>query len=588
MTGETTQLPPGLSEDQLLAEQMRLVLGHTAAGLVPVFLAVALVGAVLSSSVPALTLGLWCAGVLITKLVLSWDGRRRAARGVAPSQARRLASAMTVAHGVAALTWGLLPWIALDHTSLTGSVLVIAAIAAILGGTISSLSPVLRIYVVYALVLLSVAVVKLLSMGNAEYIGVGAGAMLYALNLVAQARNSHRATRASIELRFQNLALIDRLRKETAHAEQANRMKSKFLAAASHDLRQPVHAQGLFLEVISNTPLSAYQRDALESAKSASRASGEMLDTLLDFSRIEAGVIKAQTRPFAIQHILHKIENDLAPLADAKGLAFRIIDTAAVANSDPTLVEMILRNLVSNAVRYTEHGGVLIAVRRRGDQLVIGVWDTGIGIPRQHQQEVFREFHQLGNPERDRTKGLGLGLAIAQGLAIALGQTLTLASREGRGSIFRLTLPGLPFTCADLIADAPLIPIDNRLLKGIYVLVIEDDAAVRHGMALLLMSWGCECATVESIDEGLEQALRRVPDIIVSDYRLRGQRNGAQAIADIRTGCSARIPALIMTGEIAPERLPGTLATAIEVLHKPVSAQKLHDSMVKLLHSHET
>ena len=224
-------------------------------------------------------------------------------------------------------------------------------------------------------------------------------------------------------------------------AERANAAKSKFLAAASHDLRQPIHAQGLFLGVLARSELTVYQRELLSSARAALEASGEMLNTLLDFSRIEAGVIKPQIRSFLLQPLLNKIENEFAPQADAKGLVYRTRETFLAVQSDPMLVELILRNLVSNAIRYTEHGGVLVGCRQRGNKVVLEVWDTGIGIEPTHQQEVFREFHQLGNPERDTRKGLGLGLAISDGLARALNHGLSLASKPGRGTVFRLTVP---------------------------------------------------------------------------------------------------------------------------------------------------
>lgn len=576
-------LSSGLEADQLLVEQLRLVMGNVASGVLPTFLAVSLVGVILAGSVPLVPLCLWCLSVLGSKLALAWDARKRLARGIPTADARRLASRLTLVHGIDGVIWASLAWISLDHTSLTGSVLVISALAAVLGGTVSSLSPVLKMFVVFATVLLVTGVAKLWTMGSMDYVGVGGGALLYGVNLIAQARSSSRAARASIELRFQNLALIDSLRAETLNAEEANRVKSKFLAAASHDLRQPIHAQGLFLEVLAGTPLAPRQTDILESARSASRASGEMLDTLLDFSRIEAGVLKPQPRPFSLQAVLSKIENDLAPLADAKGLAFRVVETTAVAQSDPALVEMILRNLVSNAIRYTERGGVLITCRKRGSEVMVSVYDTGVGIAEEHQQEVFREFHQLGNPERDRRNGLGLGLAIAHGLSGALGHALTLRSHEGRGSTFRLALPRLPFSSAELIPDAPAAQLGGRLLQGVHALVIEDDETVRLGMRLLLESWGCECDTASSLADAQIHALRCMPDIIISDYRLRKQGTGAEAIATIGELWGTQIPALIVTRDTAPERLREALASGIPLLHKPVSARHLHQTMIRML-----
>ena len=412
--------------------------------------------------------------------------------------------------------------------------------------------------------------------------------LLYLGSMMAHARNSGTAAREAIELRFENIDLMTQATAAKLQAEQANLAKSKFLAAASHDLRQPIHAQGLFLEVLSHTPLSPHQADVLASARSASSASSDMLNTLLDFSRIEAGVVKPHNVPFDLQTLLNKIENDLAPQADAKGLVYRTRETNLTIDSDAALVEMILRNLVSNAIRYTEpvkgRGGVLVACRRRGTEstpmAVVQVWDTGIGIAPENCLDIFKEFHQLGNPERDRRKGLGLGLAIADGLAKTLGHRLGLASVPGRGSVFKLTLP---MTQAPAVSTDMAAPQMTGQLQGAHVLVIDDDETVLTGMAQLLQSWGCRVDMASSISSALEHATRQAPQAIVSDYRLRGQQTGAQAIAAVRESLCLRIPALMVTGDTAPERLREALASGVPLLHKPMAPGQLYQALTGLL-----
>jgi signal transduction histidine kinase/CheY-like chemotaxis protein len=361
-------------------------------------------------------------------------------------------------------------------------------------------------------------------------------------------------------------------------AEQATLFKSKFLAAASHDLRQPIHAQGLFLDVLSRTELTAHQRDLLTNARTASNASSDMINTLLDYSRIEAGVIKPQLQPFRLQLLLNKIEIEFVPQADAKNLVYRSRETKLVVTTDPMLLELILRNLVSNAIRYTDHGGVLVACRQRGNQTVLEVWDTGIGIAPQDQKEVFREFHQLGNPERDRRKGLGLGLAIAEGLSRTLGHDLSLVSIPQRGSVFRITLPVDTSIPAAQLAMAQS---KTRLLNA-RLLVIDDDEIVREGMLYLLRDWGCECEAAESIEEALALARINAPNVVISDYRLREQRTGVEAIAALRALLGDALPALLITGDTAPERLREAQASGIPLLHKPVSPSKLYRKLVEL------
>jgi signal transduction histidine kinase len=224
-------------------------------------------------------------------------------------------------------------------------------------------------------------------------------------------------------------------------SEDANRAKSRFLAAVSHDLRQPIFAQGLFLSTLARTELTPYQREILDNADAVAKSSVAMLNTLLDFSRIEAGVVTPRLQAFRLQPLLNKIEREFSVQADAKGITYRSRETPLLVRSDPVLVESILRNLVSNAIRYTERGGLLVACRKRNGQALLEVWDTGIGIAPENQMLIFREFLQLANSEQDRQKGLGLGLAIVDGLARTLGHELSLVSRLRRGSVFRLSLP---------------------------------------------------------------------------------------------------------------------------------------------------
>jgi CheY-like chemotaxis protein/anti-sigma regulatory factor (Ser/Thr protein kinase) len=281
-----------------------------------------------------------------------------------------------------------------------------------------------------------------------------------------------------------------------------------------------------------------------------------------------------------VQSLFNKIESELAAQADEKGIVYRTRETRVAVRSDPSLVELILRNLVSNAIRYTERGGLLVACRQHGKQAVLEVWDTGIGIAPEQQKEVFKEFHQLGNPERDRHKGLGLGLAIAQGLANALKHELSLSSTPHRGSVFRLSLP---------VSTAPL-PIEPTLtnkrkmqLLNARVLVIDDDEAVLAGMYHLLNDWGCICDMAETIEEAISLAGAHTPDVIVSDYRLRDLRTGVDAIEAIRNLLEKSLPALLITGDTAPDRLREAQASGIPLLHKPVLPSHLYRSLVAVL-----
>ena len=575
-----------LDEDRILIEQLRLLLRNAASALPPTFVLGILLVWALSNDSNAAALKAWYVLLMSSKLWVAYYARRHLASDIPFERARRMVRTLIAANVADGAIWGSLAWLTLSTSTMAGSILVISSIAAVVGSAMSRLSPVMPVFIAFVATVLIIVTSKVWLLGDPAYDALGLASIIYLASLTLMARNSSREISMAIKLRFENITLLEQLRTETEiaeaaqrEAEQANTAKSRFLAAASHDLRQPIHAQGLFLEVLSHTDMTTYQRELLDSARTALEASGEMLNTLLDFSRIEAGVIEPQRQPFRLQPLLNKIENELAPQADAKNLVYRSRETRAVVNSDPLLLEMILRNLVTNAIRYTERGGVLVACRHRGDQAVLEVWDTGIGIAQAHQQDIFREFHQLGNPERDRNKGLGLGLAIANGLAHTLGHHLSLVSTPNHGSVFRITLP----LASALPVEQPAVTPGKARLLEVSVLVIDDDEAVRAGMRHLLQGWGCECEVAESIEEALLLIRTKTPGLVISDYRLREQRTGVEAISTLRASLGDNLPALLITGDTAPERLREAQASGVPLLHKPVSPSQLYRRLVEVL-----
>jgi CheY-like chemotaxis protein len=336
---------------------------------------------------------------------------------------------------------------------------------------------------------------------------------------------------------------------------------------------------GLFLESLQRSPLNDHQRTVLGHAHAASGAAAEMLTTLLDYSRLEAGVVKVRPDAFAVQPLLSALEQEFGAQADSAGLVYRTRETSAAAYADRSLVGLVMHNFISNALRYTSQGGVLIACRTRGKRLALEVWDTGPGIPRSEWDNIFKEFHQLGNPERDRRKGLGLGLAIVQRLAREMHTSVQVLSQPGRGSVFRLWLDRWQGALEDEAAPTP----DARTLVGLKVLAIDDDEAVRMGMQSLLQSWGCECITAESSADALECLEDLTPDLIITDFRLRHEETGKQVLEALRAYLGAPVPAIIMTGDTSPQRLRDAQSTSALLLHKPVSTSQLHSAMVQLV-----
>ena len=374
------------------------------------------------------------------------------------------------------------------------------------------------------------------------------------------------------------------LRAKKEEAETATRAKSRFLAAASHDLRQPIHALGMFVARLAQLPHDRETRHLIGNLEASVRAMQDLLDALLDISRLDADAVRVQLQPVPLSPLFEQLRGALMPVATDKGLRLRVRMSDLWVQSDPTLLHRILLNLISNGLRYTGHGGVLIGCRRSrgGSHLWIEVWDTGVGIAPEHQQDIFREFYQIGNPERDRSKGLGLGLNIVDRTARLLGHTLQLCSVPGHGTRFRLELPLAPTgDLQALLAAADPQPMDD--VRGLRILVIEDDRQSAQALRGLLDSWGCVVAVVE----GLQGALTIVaggfePDLVLSDFRLRAGESGMQTLHSLRTQLGRPLPACLMSGDTDPELIQSCREAGLPLLHKPVRPAKLRTLIRRL------
>jgi len=378
--------------------------------------------------------------------------------------------------------------------------------------------------------------------------------------------------RMADSLRESYASLEQKVAERTHELVEATRAKSRFLAAASHDLRQPLHALGLFIAAL-NEPGSPMDPGLVKNINRSLHALEGLFNALLDISKLDAGVVEPEIRDVALTPLLDRLSSDYEPQAEAKGLAWRYRAAHAVVRTDTVLLETVLRNLISNAIRYTHQGEVRLTCESTDGCVQIEVADTGVGIPPEKQQEVFREFVQLHNPERDRTKGLGLGLAIVDRLTKLLDHPLQMATAPGHGSTFALELPcgdeRLAQAAAEIDGDASL-PEESPLR----VLVIEDGIDAREALVTLLKNWGHEVMAVASPDE-VASIPGPAPDAIITDYRLREETTGSEAIHRIRRMWGRDIPALIVTGDTAPERLLQAQQSGFALLHKPVSPGKL-------------
>jgi signal transduction histidine kinase/CheY-like chemotaxis protein len=452
-------------------------------------------------------------------------------------------------------------------------VLLCVVLAGMTGGSVASLSSFPPAYYAFALPAVLPFALRSFAHGGELFPVLGVLALfLLGVNL-SYARTLHRTVRGSLQLRFENVALVRELTQAKERAEAANVGKSKFLAAASHDLRQPLHALGLFLQTLRETALPEPEQRALSHARRSMDAMEGMFSSLLDVSRLDAQVVMPKIESFPLQAVFDRARTELEPLAAAKGLRMRVARTRAIAHSDPLLLERIVLNLVSNAVRHTERGAVLVGCRRAGPALRIEVRDSGPGIPPERHGEIFDEFTQLGNPERDRNKGLGLGLAIVSRLAQLLEHSVKLRSAPGKGSTFSLQLPrGAPPP-----ESAPRPAPEAADVSGMLVAVVDDDAVVLEAMKTLLGKWGCATVCAGSGAELLASlaGTTRVPDLLLCDYRLRDGESGLEAVEAVREEFNAEIPAAIVTGDTGPERLREVEASGLAILHKPVNPARL-------------
>jgi signal transduction histidine kinase/ActR/RegA family two-component response regulator len=387
------------------------------------------------------------------------------------------------------------------------------------------------------------------------------------------------------ELEHQVSTVTQALREKKEEAELATQAKSRFLAAASHDLRQPVHALGMFIARLAQLSHDEQTHHLVGNLQASVSAMQNLLDGLLDISRLEAKAVQIHFKKFPLMELFERLGHDLAPLAQEKGLQLRIRPCSVWVRSDPALLYRILLNLVGNALRYTEKGGVLVACRSAasGSQVSIEVWDSGLGIAPEHREDVFKEFYQVDNPARQRSLGMGLGLSIVRRSCQLLTHPLDLSSRLGVGTRFSVKVPRVtPGPDQALLAVADVPEKSDGLLAT--VLVIEDDDMVRQALVGLLQSWGMtvtEACDLQSAQRWIEQGL--VPSLIISDYRLNGTLNGILVVARLRQQLCSAVPACLISGDIDPALIQAAQQAQLTLLHKPVRPAKLRNLLRHLL-----
>lgn len=525
----------------------------------------------LRDAVPAPALLGWIGavyGLTLARIVLArFYFRRRNGAGRALAWAWRA----TLFSWASAALWGAMGWVGFIPGEPAMAAFTCIVLTGLACGAVPSLSAFPPAYAGTALaMLLPIAVRCVLGEDDVSRIYLFFVLCLIAVNLY-YSRQTFRTLAETVRLRSENLALIGDLERQRDLAQAANRAKSRFLAAASHDLRQPVHAMSLFVETLGTMA----QRGDVAASTARTIAGrlrmvignfGGVLNGLLDMSRLEAGVVRSAVQPLALASVLDDLKGEFEAIAAERGLGWRVVPSSAWVDTDPVLLRRILGNLLANAFRYTHAGKVLLGARRRGAQVEIMVLDTGPGIAADQTEAVFDEFVQLPGAEK---QGLGLGLSIVRRMANLLGHELRLRSVVGKGTGFSLLLP----------RAAPAAPaLDQKEAENqaqLSIAVIDDEADALDGLVRLLEAWGHRVWAGSAPEQVIAAMEGDGPDLLITDYRLSTGMTARDAVAGVRGALGRSVPVIVVTGDTAPDRLREATESGHLLLHKPVDPEAL-------------
>lgn len=521
-----------------------------------------------------------CVYVLSCCRFLLWHGFNRGARQ--PEESVRWRRRAVLGAAVSGLLWGVAGVVLHVPGSLSYQLFVLLSVMALGFGSIYISTSIMQSFLAFACPAFILAALPFLRDGDTLHVAIGATVLIGLALVCRYAAGLSARFLESVQVRRQNLDLVAELRRQKATAEQANSAKSRFLAVATHELRQPLHALALFVQALRESPAAAHERQLVTNIGRSVDAMEELFDSLLDISRLDAGTVSPRVESFALASVFERVRQEYAPVAHQKGLSLAVMPTSGCIRSDPALLARIVGNLVANALSYTDAGGVVVGCRRAGSHLRIEVWDSGRGIPADKQQEIFREFAQLDPLARAGRQGLGLGLAIVERLTQLLGHTIQVRSAPGRGSVFSVTLPRAA------ASDRPGPPVEIHTvpdLAGALILLIDADPAVLEAMETLLGRWRCGVISARSGPEMREKLsfARRVPDLLIADYHSSAAERALAAVEMLRSEFNTDIPALLLTADSDVDVARVFELHGLPVLHKPLSPARLRTLVGNLL-----
>ncbi|RLJ19026.1 hypothetical protein DJ031_10045 [bacterium endosymbiont of Escarpia laminata] len=510
--------------------------------------------------------------------------QRYAGRELTPGQIGYIKIVFIVYSLISSTLWGSLTWLLTGNWDIHAFI-VLMPMLGIFAGAIN-LAAILPIYfcLVTPILVQSLAVFLFTEAANPLLAGLFA---IYYAGMIKFSMELHKMLVHTYSLQFELESANGELVVQKKTAEKANIDKSRFLAAASHDLRQPLYAMELFLGGLAQERGRDNRVYLLSRLRNALDSMQEMFSSLLDMSRFDAGVISPMKKNIFANQLLQSLKYKFDDECNRKGIRLIVRPSNHWVYSDPILIQRVLENFISNAVKYTDTGGVLVACRRHGEGFRFEVWDTGKGIRQEEMNSIFDAFHQLDNPERDRRKGVGLGLSIVDQIAGLLDTPVCVRSQHGKGSVFCIDLPKGKAEAESLVELDDQTLVDDEFFVDLVVWVVDDDVDILEGLQLQLETWGCITRTFETIEQ-IQAVMAEhydSPDLLISDLRLRNHKSGIEVIEIVQQHSKKAVSAILITGDTGRRELQKISQTGVPLLHKPVTAEKLRLTMANLLKS---
>lgn len=570
---------------QVDAEKTLITYRNTPATLVGNILGSLPIGIVMADTPHAESVKLWMATLFITILIRWALHQSFNPSGLSYQQLFHFGKLQALLIFITGCVWGSAGIFFVEANEIENVTAVVLTFACMLAGSLASLSAMPLAYASFSIPIMLPLIVHMYMLQQPLYQWMAFGATVYLIATFIFCLNIYRVIVRSLSLQYENTDLIADLQEQKSLADKANQDKSRFLASASHDLRQPLHAVSLLTDVLSEKLNGTEQEKDLHGIRYGLNSLNELLDALLDISRLDADIVKTEKYSFDLCGLLKKLEPAFTIESQKKGINFSISSDRHTIHSDPLLLERVITNLLVNAFRYTSEGEIAVYYTIRDGLLRLHISDTGIGIDQKHLDDIFKEFYQIDNGERNRQKGLGLGLAIVQRILNILDHQIEIKSEPNKGTEVILVLPlskeknnAVPQQAQETVALNTF-----NMLSGVKVALIDNELDIVEAMQSLLETWGCICTTYTSTEVALsclEHGPR--PDILLVDYRMPGNYNGCTFVKRVDSFLK-NIPALIITGETSEDVISEITQNNLPYLHKPVKAVQLRVLITRIL-----